>query len=163
MTKELFFVFILLSFTNFSWGNVMDTRVEKAKKTFNQLKSDNVDILDRFYANDALFVDPIGQYKGLSLIKAYFAKAYSGADLVDFEFTDEIVSQNKLTLVWTMSLKTKNLKNGELIKLDGTSVLKYDLEGLVSYHRDYYDMGELIYENIPVLSWVLKKIKAQLK
>ncbi|HGP4674712.1 TPA: nuclear transport factor 2 family protein, partial [Vibrio cholerae O1] len=35
-------------------------------------------------------------------------------------------------------------------------------EGKVTYHRDYFDMGEMLYEQLPVLGQVIRAIKRRL-
>jgi hypothetical protein len=45
----------------------------------------------------------------------------------------------------------------------GNSHIVFNEENLVSYHRDYFDMGEFIYDHVPVLNFVVKKVKERLK
>jgi hypothetical protein len=66
-------------------------------------------------------------------------------------------------MVWKMYLKASGLKGGEEIILNGGSLIKFNDKGLVSYHRDYFDMGEFIYEHIPGLSWIISIVKNRLK
>ena len=74
-----------------------------------------------------------------------------------------ISTGNKHVYVWLMKLKASGLKNGEEVQLHGTSVIHFNDNNLVDYHRDYYDMGEFIYEHIPVLGFVIRKSKDSLK
>jgi hypothetical protein len=63
-----------------------------------------------------------------------------------------------------MRLKSENLKGGDEVKLDGVSHITFAKDqDLVIFHRDYFDMGEFIYENIPLFGGVVKFIKARLK
>ena len=62
-----------------------------------------------------------------------------------------------------MILSAPGLNNGEEVTLEGNSYIKFNENNLVIYHRDYFDMGEFIYEHIPVLGWTLKKIKNKLR
>ncbi len=32
----------------------------------------------------------------------------------------------------------------------------------IIYHKDYYDLGEMVYEHVPILGFVIKKIKGKL-
>lgn len=138
------------------------TQQELIDKTFNELRGDNLHILDQFYDNDVLFVDPVGEHKGLSKVKNYYSKMYQNVQSIRFNKKDIISSGFDHVFVWTMYLQAKGLNGGKEMSLEGNSVLKFNQDDLVYYHRDYFDMGEFIYENVPVLSWVVKTVKKKL-
>ena len=52
----------------------------------------------------------------------------------------------------------RKVGGGEPIILDGVSVFKYE-EGKAVYQRDYFDLGAMIYEKVPVLGSVVRWIK----
>jgi len=135
---------------------------EKIKHTFNALKADNMEILDNFYAKDAKFIDPIGEHIGMVQIKEYYQNLYQNVKDIHFEYKDLISDQNKHVLVWKMTLRADGLNSGDPVTLEGNSVINFNEENLVIYHRDYFDMGEFIYEHIPVLGWTLRIIKKKL-
>jgi hypothetical protein len=62
-----------------------------------------------------------------------------------------------------MSLTADGLNGGKPILLQGNSYIKFSDDNLVVYHRDYFDMGEFIYEHVPVIGWIIKKVKAKLR
>lgn len=139
------------------------SQAQRIEKVFNELRADNVDILDNFYAPNALFIDPIGRHKGIDEVKGYYKGIYEGVTDIKFEFSDIISNGSNHVGVWKMILRTPNLNSGKPVILHGNSVIKFNENGLVSYHRDYFDMGEFIYEHIPVLGSVTKYIKKRLK
>ena len=47
------------------------------------------------------------------------------------------------------------------ISVNGVSLLTLKDDRVV-YHRDYYDMGEMVYEHVPVLKRVIHYIKKRL-
>ena len=47
--------------------------------------------------------------------------------------------------------------------INGGSLLRISSDGLVNYHRDYWDAAEELYEKIPVLGWFLRRIKNMAK
>jgi hypothetical protein len=59
-----------------------------------------------------------------------------------------------------MHVEHARFRRGEVITLTGASHLRFDTR--ISYHRDYFDMGEFLYERIPVLSAVIRHIKQRL-
>ena len=63
---------------------------------------------------------------------------------------------------WTMVLKAKSLNGGKEIRVIGNSHFRFDPgTGLALYHRDYFDMGEFIYERIPVVGGLIRFIKGK--
>lgn len=128
-------------------------------KAFNDLRENTIDDLDSFYALNASFIDPIGSHNGLGKIKGYYKSLYKNVESIVFHFDHIISQENKHSLTWTMELKSKKLKTGKIMKLSGNSVIIFNDQNLVSYHRDYFDMSEFIYENLPLVGWIFKKFR----
>jgi hypothetical protein len=136
---------------------------EKIKIVFNTLRADNIYILDEFYSKDADFIDPLGTHKGIDSIKSYYSNLYKNVNSIEFKHNDIISSGSSHVLLWTMTLSAQGLNNGKAITLEGNSYIKFNESGYVFYHRDYFDMGEFIYEHIPFLGWTIHKIKNKLR
>ncbi|GAB4419896.1 MAG: nuclear transport factor 2 family protein [Bacteriovoracaceae bacterium] len=136
---------------------------EKIKSVFNTLRADNLQILDDFYAPNTLFVDPLGKHEGLENVKKYYKGLYENVKDIRFETRELISDGNSHVFVWKMILVADGLNGGAPVTLEGNSLIKFNDQNLVIYHRDYFDMGEFIYEHIPVLGWTLKKIKQKLR
>jgi hypothetical protein len=39
------------------------------------------------------------------------------------------------------------------------SHIRFDASGKVNYHRDYWDTGEELYAKLPVLGWLIRRLK----
>lgn len=160
--NKLLVIAITFLLTISCFGGQMEQR-KKIENIFNELRADNLQILDNFYATDVEFIDPIGTHKGLKSVKDYYGKLYKTVTEIRFETKDLISQDNKHVYVWKMVMKAKGLKNGKEVTLDGTSVIKFNDNDLVTYHRDYFDMYEFIYRHIPFVGWVTKKVNKKLK
>lgn len=65
---------------------------------------------------------------------------------------------------WTMTLQAGGLNGGDPVVVPGSSYLRFgDSDNLVVYHRDYFDMGQLVYEHVPLLGRVIGHVKARLR
>lgn len=159
---SLLFIISFNSTNSLTYGANMQQQ-EKIKYTFDNLRSDNIQILDDFYAKDTQFIDPIGTHEGLDSVKSYYKNLYKNVNAISFTYKDIVSSGNTHVLVWTMALSANGLNNGQPILLEGNSYIKFNDNNLVIYHRDYFDMGEFIYEHIPLLGWTVKKIKNKLR
>ena len=161
MNKIILLITTLL-FPLLSLGGAMEQK-QKIEKVFNELRADNLDILDSFYATDVEFVDPIGTHKGIGSVKEYYGNLYKSVTEIRFENKGLISEGDNHVYVWKMVMKAKGLKNGKEVTLDGTSVIKFNSDNLVTYHRDYFDMHEFIYRHIPFVGWLTKKVNKRLK
>ena len=45
------------------------------------------------------------------------------------------------------------------VQINGSSHVKFDDQGLVTFHRDYWDAAEELYEKLPVIGFVMKQLK----
>jgi hypothetical protein len=152
---------LLTSLSAFSQGMATLTNPQKIQYFFDKLTKDNLELVDEFYHAEVDFVDPVGKIKGAAKVKAYYKNMYQNVDTLKFEFSEFHESGDTVVAVWKMILKTPKLNGGDTITVDGNSVVKFDSTGKASYHRDYFDMGAFVYENIPVVGFVIKKIKAR--
>ena len=121
--------------------------------------------LSSLYHQDIQFVDPITTHRGLDAVKAYFAGLLESTASCRFDIHSLIEpvenqrSQYSHIAEWTMHLTLR--KQTKVISVDGVSLLRV-ADGKIIYHRDYYDLGEMVYEHIPVLKQILKIIKKKL-
>lgn len=139
-----------------------DDRKNRIEKTFNALTKNNLEILDGFYAPTVEFTDPIGTHKGLDHVKKYYANVYKNVVAIHFEF-HQINNQGDLFFAkWTMTLQTVPLNGGQPYDVEGLSVLQFNADDLVEYHRDYLDLGSMVYEHIPLLGKAIQLIKRNL-
>ncbi|CAD5266544.1 conserved hypothetical protein [Alteromonas sp. 38] len=121
-----------------------------------------LDDLADIYASNVAFVDPITTHHGLNSVQKYFANLLGQAERCQFDISMIApVNSNSITHIvnWTMNLKLK--QSDKLIVVDGNTQLTVKDDKIV-YHKDYYDLGEMVYEHIPLLGFFVKKIKKRL-
>jgi hypothetical protein len=75
-----------------------------------------------------------------------------------FEFGEPVIDGKHVALPWIMTLRHKRISRGRRITVDGISHLEIR-DGLVTFHRDYFDAGQLLYENLPALGRIIRWIK----
>lgn len=132
---------------------------DKIQSTFNSFSGTNHSLLDSFYATNVVFEDPVTKVQGLPALKKYYAHAYKNVKSIRFDFSRILEQEKNCTAEWVMTINVRGLNGGEPYQVHGVSLLVFNDEGLVSSHRDYVDLGEMIYERIPVQGFVIKKIK----
>jgi ketosteroid isomerase-like protein len=135
----------------------------RAKEFFQRLDKDHLSLVDEFYDPDADFQDPIHHLRGAAAVKDYYAGLYKNVKSIRFEFPKAVAEVDTVVLVWRMFLETPSLNGGKEFFVDGTSVITFGgAKGKAVSHRDYFDMGEFVYERLPILKSVIGVIKRRL-
>ncbi len=142
--------------------NTMATRSERIVTAFNELTADNLEILDGFYAPDVHFVDPLGEMHGLDALKDYYEGMYRNVQEIRFDFHDEVQQGDRHVVFWTMYARIKGLNKGREIALEGNSIITFNNDDLVAYHRDFFDVGAMVYEHVPIIGALVRRVKNRL-
>ena len=116
--------------------------------------------LSDVYSDEVVFEDPAHRLVGLTSMTAYFEGMLANTKQCSFIIEHVVEQQGNAFVSWTMTFSHPKLKSGQLISVPGVSHLKFT--ELVDFHRDYFDMGEMIYEQLPLLGTVIRQIKARL-
>ncbi|MFC3094784.1 nuclear transport factor 2 family protein [Alteromonas sediminis] len=130
---------------------------------YKELANLQLDQLDSIYHSEVVFEDPVARHTGIEQVKGYFANLLANTTTCTFtihnvaDCKDNNAEIDHL-ITWTMTLKTGALNKGRAINMQGTTLLKVH-DNKIIYHRDYYDVGQMVYENIPILGSIIKKIK----
>ncbi len=141
----------------------MNDRSKRIRSAFNDLDARNLDVVDQFYAPDVIFEDPLGRIEGREELRAYYAAMYQTVLAIRFEFADDIVQDQSHVAFWSMFLRAPRLNKGREIAVEGNSLIRFGgPEDQVIYHRDYFDMGAMVYHHIPLLGRVVRHIRKRL-
>lgn len=63
---------------------------------------------------------------------------------------------------WDMIFIHRKLAGGRPVTIAGVTFLRSDENGKVFYHRDYFDLGAMVYKRVPLLGRLITKIKRRL-
>jgi len=135
--------------------------IEKFVKAYTQLSKHNLSNLKDLYHTDVIFEDPAHQVIGWKNLYDYFTRLFESVNDCGFEVHDTLFEQDKAYIQWTMTFNHPRIAGGKPRTVKGCSRLEYQ-DGQVIKHRDYFDMGEMLYEGIPLLGSIICRIKASL-
>ena len=138
----------------------MNKIIEEFCEYYKQLSLDSLCELDRLYSEKAVFEDPVDRVKGLDEITSYFSRMLDNVTYCRFDIEEVLGTDDQAFLTWRMRFSHPKLNNGREITVPGNSHIKFNKT--IDYHRDYYDLGGMIYEKIPVLSIIVRKIKKRM-
>lgn len=160
MKKIISIVFLLFLSQNL----IMATPKISSKEFFSKLNAQSMNLVDDFYDVKVTFRDPLHEIQGSEAVKKYYSNLYKNVEYIRFDFEKQLISGNEEVLFWVMHLRAKGLNSGNDIAVSGNSHIIYSTESRKCiYHRDYFDMGEFIYEQVPVLKNIIFYIKNRLK
>ena len=96
-------IFFLMLIIASAQGENM-AQIDRIKTVYNDLRADNLHILDGFYDPNVKFVDPLGTHLGLTSVKSYYQNLYQNVEQIEFEFTGSTSQENKHVLEWRMKI-----------------------------------------------------------
>lgn len=129
--------------------------IDRLATLFETFAPADVQRLGQYYREDACFRDPFHNVRGLAAIQRIFAAMFEAMDDPRFTVTSRIESGREIVLLWRLSFRLR----GAPQSLDGASHLRLDGQGLVAWHRDYWDPAEGIYEKLPVLGALMRWLR----
>lgn len=140
---------------------------ELVQQIFNALNRDTLALVDDLYAVDVTFIDPLHRVEGRAALREYFAKMYANVSAIRFDFEGETATPDELVLYWTMTYSHPRLNGGKPVSVPGCSRLQFVIDpmspdaGRVRLHRDYFDAGALLYEQVPLLGRAVRFLKGR--
>jgi hypothetical protein len=116
------------------------------------------------YAPDAYLNDGLKQVVGADAIADYLARSVEGAERVDFAFADITGSPigPEYYVRWQMTQQRSGLNGGEPYAAGGISHFRFDADGRLVLHRDYWNTAGGFYERLPGLGWLIRRVRARL-
>ncbi len=138
---------------------------KKAIEKFNEFyKVFSADIIRKstkdVYAANAYFRDGFREVQGVENLEKYFLSSTETFHECTFDIQDVASHEGNYYYRWVMNLVLKRNKD-EKLQAVGMSHVRYDKDGKIIFHQDYWDTG-VIFEKIPVLgpiiTWIRNRI-----
>ncbi len=141
-----------------SKDSAVPVTLDRFRELFNALDAGNLNKLSTVYSENVQFEDPLNAVTGLDQLTHYFAGAYANVVSCRFDFGEPVVNGENVGITWVMHLRHKRIRRGREIHVDGMSRLVIR-HGKVTHHRDYFDAGQLLYENLPVIGVFIRWLR----
>jgi len=125
---------------------------------FETLQPGSLERLADHFADDAHFVDPFNDVRGLTEIRRVFEHMFSTCHEPRFRVDETIGDGDVLYLRWRFVYGRADARR----TVHGVSRLCFDGDGRVSEHHDYWDPARQIYERIPLLGALLRAVRRRL-
>lgn len=126
---------------------------------FETLTPASLDRLAAYYTPQAYFKDPFNEVRDIAAIKAIFTHMYDTLEQPRFVVTGCLVDGAQCFLTWDFEFRFRNFDRQQLQTVRGGSHLTFNAEGLLDFHRDYWDAAEELYEKLPLLGRLMRWLK----
>jgi len=136
--------------------------MDKFISVYHALTEENVESIREIYSSDVHFIDPAHEIRGIEPLLDYFRNLYANVIDIGFDCHHPITDGSDAYLQWNMRLSHPRIRGGSEIVLPGSSFLRFNDDSRVYHHRDYFDLGAMLYEHLPVLGPGVRYIKKRL-
>jgi hypothetical protein len=134
--------------------------LDRFKDNFKDLTKTDWSQLDKIYADNILFKDPVHEVNGLVAVEDYFSNMSAGLIECRFEYLDQVTSDSTAYLKWVMHFKHPRLGK-DVIDVRGVTHVCFNEK--IEYHEDFYDMGAMLYEKLPIVGVITRWLKSRLE
>lgn len=123
---------------------------------------DTVDLRDAesVYHVNTVFRDPIRTVSGRHQLMAYLEHSRKGLTHCKFTLEQPVCAGNTAFWIWDMHYSHPKLNRGNIDTLRGATVIRFN--DLVLSQEDFYDLGSMVYEKVPLLGVVVRRVKGGL-
>lgn len=130
------------------------------KQLYNTFDKDSLVSLGQLYSEDVTFADPLHVIQGLPALTQYFYAMCGNLTECRFEFIDEIVGQDSAFFKWHMHYRHPSIRANKLLTLTGATLIHFSDK--IDRHEDFYDMGAMLYEHIPLIGSAIGFVKSRI-
>lgn len=138
----------------------MNILVEKFCTYYKEFSQESIPSLGEIYHQNVILQDPFSKIVGLKNVQKHFSNMMQNVSYCRFEIIDVVSNEGQAFITWTMIFAHPKLNNHQAIAVDGVSDIKFD--DRITGHRDYFDVGNMFYEHVPILKSVIKMLKKRL-
>ena len=132
--------------------------LDKLIHFFESISQENTVDLKQIYTDDVFFKDPFNEVNGIQHVITIFDHMFHQLDQPRFVVTTHVIQGDQAFLTWDFLFKMKRFNRNEQC-IRGASHIRFAADGRVSYHRDYWDVAEELYEKLPLLGSVMRGLK----
>jgi SnoaL-like domain len=117
----------------------------------------------KVYSADAYLDDTLAVHRGAAEIEAYFLKTSETMTSYQVTIDDTARSGDDYYLRWTMTFAAPALSGGKPVHSVGISQIRFNREGKVGFHRDFWDSGQNFYSHLPGVGGAIGFIRKRLQ
>ena len=126
--------------------------------TYENLSSQTTEV----YAQEVYFRDAFKQFFRPEDIRDYMLHGLEPLTAAEFIFNRVIRSDGEFYIDWTMRLDFKSTPLNTWEESIGMTHVRYNSEGKVIFHQDYWDPTDIVYRRIPIARQLISYTKSKM-
>ena len=111
------------------------------------------------YAPESYLNDTLVGIEGSANIEAYFAHTAGQVRTLTVQFLERAPVGTDWYVRWQMTVAADGLNGGEPVVTYGVTQFRFDPQGRILIHKDFWDAGTGLYEQLPVLGGVIQRVR----
>ncbi|MSR09165.1 MAG: nuclear transport factor 2 family protein [Gammaproteobacteria bacterium] len=111
------------------------------------------------YAPESYLNDTLVAIEGSGNIEAYFAHTAGQVRTLNVEFLERATVGTDWYGRWQMTVVADGLNSGQPILTYGVTQFRFDAQGRILIHKDFWDAGSGLYEQLPILGGVIRRVR----
>ena len=131
---------------------------EKYRRYLETLTRDRLKALPDHVTQTVRFKDPFNDVRGADDMGRVFDHMFDKVEDIRFRVHHALNDGNTCLMAW----RFEGCLKGALWVFDGTSVITFAPDGRVAEHIDHWDAARNFYERLPVIGWLLARLRRQL-
>ncbi len=116
----------------------------------------------KVYAPTLFFNDTLKTVRTVDALEKYFLATDDAMASYALKVEQTVSTPEGVFVRWRMDVGLRNLRKGEVTSSIGISHIRFDKDGRVVYHQDYWDSASALFEKIPVLGAGIRAVKRRL-
>lgn len=117
----------------------------------------------KVYAADAYLDDTLSVHHGATDIESYFAKTSARMKSYQVSIDDTARSGDNYYVRWTMIFAADGFEGGNPVHSIGVSQIRFNSDGRVTFHQDFWDAGKNFYGHLPVVGGGIGFVRKRLQ
>jgi hypothetical protein len=114
------------------------------------------------YAPKFYFNDTLKTIRDVDALEKYFLASDDAMSSYGLKVEQTISTPEGVFVRWRMDIVFRKFHKGERQSSIGITHVRFDKDGRVVYHQDYWDSGSNFYEKLPVLGALIRAVKRRL-
>lgn len=114
------------------------------------------------YAEKVYFRDAFKRFDRADEIRDYLVHGVSALTAAEFDFQRIIRAGDEFYIDWIMRLDFKATPAGTWEESIGMTHMRFNSEGQVIFHQDYWDPTDIVYQRIPVAKQLINYVKKKM-
>lgn len=129
-----------------------------SEMTAERIRSDIRDV----YAPDVFMNDTLRTLEGVDEVEEYLLETVARTSFVRVRFDDIARSGGDYYLRWFMEYQSDRINGGNVVESIGMTHIRFNADGRVILHQDYWDSGDGLFGRVPVVGWMIRSLKSRM-